>query len=96
MVIRPFNTRFKGEIGDLVTDADIAAELSVRNAIASKRPDDLITGEELADSPGVRATVRWSIDPLDGTTNYIRGLPFYCTSVAACSMVASRGRSNTV
>jgi myo-inositol-1(or 4)-monophosphatase len=81
----PFEARVKGEIGNLVTDVDVAAEHRVRNAIASRRPDDLVSGEELPDSPGVRAAVRWSIDPLDGTTNYIRGLPFYCTSVAACS-----------
>ncbi|TXN31237.1 inositol monophosphatase family protein [Lacisediminihabitans profunda] len=81
----PFETHTKGEIGNLVTDVDVAAEHRVRNAIATRRPDDLVSGEELPDSPGARATVRWSIDPLDGTTNYIRGLPFYCTSVAACS-----------
>lgn len=88
--IRPLNTRVKGEIGNLVTDVDLAAERSIRNAIASQRPDDLVTGEELDDAPGILATVRWSIDPLDGTTNYIRGLPYYCSSVAACSIATGQ------
>lgn len=71
---------------DHVTDADIAAETLVRSKIASLRPNDAITGEELAAQIGNNAEVRWSIDPLDGTVNYTRGVPYYATSVAAISI----------
>ncbi len=92
----PLPTRIKGEAGNLVTDVDVAAERRVRKLITSKRPEDPISGEELPDSGGARASVRWSIDPLDGTTNYVRGLPFYCTSVAACSTVTGQWLAGAV
>ncbi|MBL3688169.1 inositol monophosphatase [Leucobacter zeae] len=73
----------KGDDGNLVTDIDLAAERAVRSALAARRPDDAVTGEELPDDAHRRAEVRWSIDPLDGTTNYTRGIPFFATSVGA-------------
>lgn len=72
----------KGADGDLVTEVDLASERAVRAEIARHRPDDPVHGEELGDSRG-RGPVRWVIDPLDGTTNFTRGLPFYGVSVAA-------------
>ncbi|BBZ75658.1 inositol monophosphatase [Mycolicibacterium anyangense] len=73
----------KGEDGNLVTDVDVAAERAVRAVIEARRPDDEVTGEELP-STGPdrrRAAVRWSIDPLDGTTNFTRAIPYYATCV---------------
>ncbi|WP_081681912.1 inositol monophosphatase [Mycobacterium sp. URHD0025] len=73
----------KGDRGDLVTDVDVAAERAVRAVLSSRRPDDHVTGEELPGTVPDGARVRWSIDPLDGTTNFTRGIPYYATSVGA-------------
>jgi myo-inositol-1(or 4)-monophosphatase len=73
----------KGEIGNLVTQVDIAAEEAVRAILAARRPDDAITGEELDDIGSVESRIRWSVDPLDGTTNFTRGTPYFGTSVGA-------------
>jgi myo-inositol-1(or 4)-monophosphatase len=73
----------KGEAGDWVTAFDVAAEEAVRTAIRSARPDDVITGEEHGTTRPEKPTgLRWSIDPLDGTTNFIRNIVYYATSVA--------------
>ncbi|MHA7277882.1 inositol monophosphatase family protein [Arthrobacter sp. Hz1] len=77
----------KSSDSDWVTAFDLAAERAVRNVISRSRPHDVITGEELGTTVPDRASgagrVRWSIDPLDGTTNFIRNIVYYCTSVAA-------------
>lgn len=68
---------------DWVTDYDRRAEEAVRQVITSYRPHDPISGEEYGyTTPENPSDYRWSIDPLDGTTNFIRGIPQYCTSVA--------------
>jgi myo-inositol-1(or 4)-monophosphatase len=73
----------KGDAGDWVTDFDVAAENAVRNAITAARPQDTITGEEHGTTrPTAPSGYRWSIDPLDGTTNFIRNIVYYATSVA--------------
>ncbi|MFJ5955638.1 inositol monophosphatase family protein [Paenarthrobacter sp. NPDC092416] len=73
----------KGEAGDWVTAFDVAAENAVREAITSDRPNDVITGEEHGTTRPKQPTgYRWSIDPLDGTTNFIRNIVYYATSVA--------------
>ncbi|MET4096064.1 inositol monophosphatase family protein [Arthrobacter sp. UYCu712] len=73
----------KGDSGDWVTAFDLAAESAVRHVLTAARPRDTITGEEggtvLPDAP---SGYRWSIDPLDGTTNFIRNIVYYGTSVA--------------
>lgn len=73
----------KGDINNFVTEADLASETAVRNIIREARPNDEISGEEYATDTPQNAQVRWSIDPLDGTINYMRRLPFYATSVGA-------------
>ncbi|MFI7483715.1 inositol monophosphatase family protein [Kocuria sp. M1R5S2] len=70
--------------GDWVTRFDVAAEQAVMRALLDRRPDDTVTGEESGTHrPDRPSGVRWSVDPLDGTTNFIRGIVYYCTSVAA-------------
>jgi myo-inositol-1(or 4)-monophosphatase len=65
---------------DLVSAADLAAEAAIRRVLASRRPDDAILGEEGgATGDGER---RWVIDPLDGTTNFLFGVPQFAVSVA--------------
>jgi myo-inositol-1(or 4)-monophosphatase len=66
---------------DLVTEADHAAQDTIRRALTRRFPADEFLGEEgagAAQPPGGR---RWLVDPLDGTTNYVHGLPFFCVSI---------------
>nr|WDS96027.1 fructose-1,6-bisphosphatase/inositol-1-monophosph atase [Micrococcus sp.] len=68
---------------DWVTDYDRRAEDAVRQVITGYRPHDEISGEEYGHTaPEHPSGCRWAIDPLDGTTNFIRGIPQFCTSVA--------------
>ncbi|MDR0960165.1 MAG: histidinol phosphatase [Propionibacteriaceae bacterium] len=64
----------------VVSDADTAAEEAIRSMLSSARPRDSVHGEEMADSGwGPR---RWIIDPIDGTANYVRGVPVWATLIA--------------
>ncbi|MFJ4680269.1 MULTISPECIES: inositol monophosphatase family protein [unclassified Kitasatospora] len=67
---------------DVVTEMDLASEKLVLELISARRPDDGYLGEEGADRPGTSG-VRWVVDPLDGTVNYLYGLPSWAVSVAA-------------
>jgi myo-inositol-1(or 4)-monophosphatase len=72
--------RHKG-IVDLVTDVDVASEQLVRSAIAEAFPTHTVLGEEGGTLGGDDARFRWLVDPLDGTTNYTHGFPFFCVSI---------------
>lgn len=64
----------------LVTDADLASEVLLLDALRAEFPGDAILSEEAgASGAGAR---RWIVDPLDGTTNFSRGLPFFAVSLA--------------
>ncbi len=67
---------------DLVTDLDRAAEARIVDRILQARPEDGVLGEEGGERSG-SSGVRWVIDPLDGTTNYVYGYPAYGVSIAA-------------
>ncbi|ELP64471.1 inositol monophosphatase family protein [Streptomyces turgidiscabies] len=67
---------------DVVTEMDIAAEKLITDVISEERPDDGFLGEEGASSEG-GSGIRWVIDPLDGTVNYLYGLPTWAVSIAA-------------
>jgi myo-inositol-1(or 4)-monophosphatase len=67
---------------DPVSDADRASEALLVATLSEARPDDSILGEEGTDRTGSTG-VRWVIDPLDGTVNYLYGLPGWSVSVAA-------------
>jgi myo-inositol-1(or 4)-monophosphatase len=72
---------YKGGRADLVTVADTESQQTVAETILAAFPDHAIDGEEgTAGNPG--ADHVWYVDPLDGTTNYAHGLPFFCVSVA--------------
>jgi histidinol-phosphatase len=62
-----------------VTDADRATERLLRERIARERPGEGVLGEEEGDDGG---TVRWIVDPIDGTRNFSRGLPIWATLIA--------------
>jgi myo-inositol-1(or 4)-monophosphatase len=65
---------------DLVSEADVAAETAIRAVLADRRPDDAILGEEGGATGD--GELRWVIDPLDGTTNFLFGVPQFAVSVA--------------
>jgi myo-inositol-1(or 4)-monophosphatase len=67
---------------DLVSEVDRAAEQCVVAVLSECRPDDAILAEEGTSRSGTTG-VRWVIDPLDGTTNFLFGIPAYAVSVAA-------------
>jgi myo-inositol-1(or 4)-monophosphatase len=71
---------------DLVSEADLLAERTIRDLLARRAPDDAIMGEEGADTPGTSGR-RWIVDPLDGTINFLYGIPQWAVSVA-CEGVA--------
>lgn len=71
----------KSSLTDVVTEMDRAAEASIVSAIRAARPEDGVLGEEGSLEAGSTG-VRWIIDPLDGTTNYLYGFPAYSVSVA--------------
>ena len=64
-----------------VTEADTAAEEAIRTRLSAARSDDAVVGEEYGDV-GSGATRRWIIDPIDGTKNYVRGVPVWATLLA--------------
>ena len=69
---------------DVVTAADRAVERQVVETLRRERPGDAVLGEEYGDSAaGVQGAVRWILDPIDGTVNYLYGLPQYAVSLAA-------------
>ncbi|PLL14251.1 inositol monophosphatase [Tabrizicola sp. TH137] len=66
--------------GDFVSEADREAEALLRRRLLGARPGDGWLGEETGEEAGNGR--RWVVDPLDGTTNFLRGLPYWCVSVA--------------
>jgi myo-inositol-1(or 4)-monophosphatase len=67
---------------DIVTRADQAAEALVKERLLGARPDDGLVGEEGDDLRGTSGVV-WIVDPIDGTVNYLYGLPHFAVSIAA-------------
>jgi myo-inositol-1(or 4)-monophosphatase len=68
---------------DLVSEADLAAERAIRELLAVRRPGDAILGEEGGETQAGEG-LRWIVDPLDGTVNFLFGVPQWCVSVAVC------------
>jgi myo-inositol-1(or 4)-monophosphatase len=77
-------TATKSSPTDLVSEMDRASEALIREIIHSARPDDGIIGEEDGSRPS-KSGLSWLVDPIDGTVNYLRGLPNYSISVAVLS-----------
>lgn len=66
---------------DLVSEADLASERAIATRLAQLRPDDGLLGEEGEDQQG-SSGMRWVVDPLDGTVNFLFGIPQWSVSVA--------------
>lgn len=67
---------------DLVSEADLAAEQAIRELLAARRPDDGFLGEEGGEREQGKSGLTWVVDPLDGTVNFLFGIPQWCVSVA--------------
>jgi len=77
--------RAKSSPTDLVSEADLAAERLIRDRLAAARPRDAVLGEEGGDrgpAAGGAGELRWIVDPLDGTINFLFGVPQWAVSVA--------------
>ena len=68
--------------GDFVSRADIRAEQIIREELTTARPNYGWCGEESEDVKGEDPTRRWIVDPLDGTTNFLHGMPHWAISIA--------------
>jgi myo-inositol-1(or 4)-monophosphatase len=74
-------TGSKSSPTDVVSEADLAAERAIRELIGARRPGDAILGEEGGETQEGEG-LRWIVDPLDGTVNFLYGVPQWCVSVA--------------
>jgi len=77
---RQQGVRAKSGPTDLVSEADLAAEAAIRRVLSERRPGDSVLGEEGGASGN--GDLRWVIDPLDGTINFLFGVPVFAVSVA--------------
>lgn len=75
-------TSTKTSATDPVSEADHAAERLISDRVSAARPDDGMLGEEDADNRVGTSGLRWVVDPLDGTVNYLYGIPQWCVSIA--------------
>jgi myo-inositol-1(or 4)-monophosphatase len=76
-----FEVKAKG-VNDFVTEVDLNAEREIIYHLQKAYPEHAILGEESGLIGNAEAEYRWIIDPLDGTTNFVRGIPHYAVSIA--------------
>ncbi len=75
--------RHKKNPFDLLTEADLAAQRAIESIVLGEFPEHQFVGEEgCSDCSGKNSEYRWIVDPLDGTTNFVHGLPLFATSIA--------------
>jgi myo-inositol-1(or 4)-monophosphatase len=67
---------------DLVSEADVASQRAIRELLRERRPADGFLGEEEGESEQGTSGLRWVVDPLDGTVNFLFDIPQWCVSVA--------------
>jgi fructose-1,6-bisphosphatase/inositol monophosphatase family enzyme len=84
MLREGLRAQHKTSVSDIVTAADHAAEALVVSRLREARPDDGVIGEEVASYPstGGERGRTWYIDPVDGTYNFLAGLPYWCSALA--------------
>jgi fructose-1,6-bisphosphatase/inositol monophosphatase family enzyme len=73
---------YKGR-GDIVTATDLAVEARIHEIIEAAYPDHRILSEETRSETDTEGWV-WVVDPIDGTTNFFQGIPFFCINIALC------------
>lgn len=79
MLADGLRTDYKTSVSDVVSAADHAAEELITNRLATERPTDGVVGEEGSRRPGDDR--RWVVDPVDGTYNFLNGMPYWCSAV---------------
>ena len=79
MLSRGLETRYKTSLSDVVSAADHAGEELISARLAETRPDDGLVGEEGTRKAGDGRT--WYVDPVDGTYNFLSGIPYWCSAV---------------
>lgn len=72
----------KTNAADWVTETDLAVERHVRDIVLDRFPQDRIVGEEYGATDAAEPPATWYVDPVDGTTNFVHGLPFSSFSIA--------------
>jgi len=87
VIARSFEQTDKVEIeskgtNDFVTSVDLAAEQAIIDTIRKSYPNHCIVGEETGENKGEDNDYQWIIDPLDGTTNFVKGIPHFAVSIA--------------
>jgi len=80
--IAQLQVRHKQGLDDMFSEADLRAEHTVREMLSAFRPDYGFLGEEGGLVPGTDAENVWIVDPLDGTTNFLIGLPLFAVNIA--------------
>jgi|YelNatPaOPRAMG01_1025707.scaffolds.fasta_scaffold06035_3 myo-inositol-1(or 4)-monophosphatase len=75
-------THTKSGFYDIVTDADLEVEKVVKSEISNVFPGDSILGEETGETKTSSNGRVWIVDPIDGTTNFSKGIPHFCVSIA--------------
>lgn len=80
--IAALEIRHKAGLADPFTEADLRAEATVRGRLGAFRPDYGFLGEEGGLTPGSDAAHVWIVDPLDGTANFLSGLPIFAVNIA--------------
>jgi myo-inositol-1(or 4)-monophosphatase len=80
--LKSLDVRFKNGAGDPFSEADLRAEETVKALLAKARPSYGFLGEEGGLSAGPDAEHVWVVDPLDGTMNFVRGVPFFAVNIA--------------
>ncbi|MEE4213365.1 MAG: inositol monophosphatase family protein, partial [Parvularcula sp.] len=78
--VEALQVRRKGA-ADFVSKADVAAENAIRAALTKARPKYGLILEEQGETEGTDNSNRWIVDPLDGTTNFLHGMPQFCISI---------------
>ncbi len=81
MLASGLETEYKTSVTDVVSAADLAAERLVTTRLTADRPDDGLVGEEGARSAGDGTGRTWYVDPVDGTYNFLSGVPYWCSAV---------------
>jgi fructose-1,6-bisphosphatase/inositol monophosphatase family enzyme len=82
MLRNGLTTEHKTSVSDVVSAADHAAEAHIVRRLRTERPDDGLVGEEGTDERNDASARTWFIDPVDGTYNFLSGLPLWCSALA--------------
>lgn len=83
-ILRSWASRFtvrEKSRSNLVTEADVASQTAIAELLKRRFPQHELLGEEDLGHDGAGGEYRWIIDPLDGTTNYVHGFPYYAVSI---------------